>query len=512
MFVPSGYVEYTKNIINNFINENGYVPSFSDLNNSDVKQLHQIYGSWNKVLENLGFINKTNNAEDVLKEVEELRDRLGKIPNREELKENNINIKPLLKKYGKWSTVKSKLKTDVVIENPLLEKNKDKNAILLEKVSNIKEIEEIIEKILDLTNNKKCIPTHKQLLKNGIKINKLMRVMGSWEKIKKELNLESIVSKFDEDKIKNIKKEILDIKNENKYKRAPSELLLKKRGVDVNLLKKTYGSLKEAYKKLKIEEYDIEVFNNEIIKLTKNKIKVPSMTRLVFYKIPIKILFSYYGSYENMIDSLNLKAIVEKAKTIKEEKEKIFRDKTMKEIMEVYQILDKTPIIRELKEYGIKTATFFRKFGNWGEIKAKLKLPKRSKYTNTEIKESKRIILEMTQSLGKIPTIQDLKDNGVRINYLINRYGSYSKLLLELGLITEPLKNKYTDAELEESKRIILEMAQALGKKPTIRSLKDSGVHINYLIKKYGSYSKLLLELGLITEPLKKDKVEISII
>ncbi|HBG4630606.1 TPA: hypothetical protein KQE75_003885 [Clostridioides difficile] len=512
MFVPSGYVEYTKNIINDFISENGYVPSFSDLNNSDVKQLFQIYGSWNKVLENLGFIDKTNNAEDILKKVEELRDRLGKIPNREELKENNINIKPLIKKYGKWSTVKNKLKTDIVIENPFLEKNKDKNAILLEKVSNIKEIEGIIEKILDLTNNKKCIPTYQQLLENGIKINKLMRVMGSWEKIKKELNLDSIVSKFDEEKIEKIKKEILDIKNEDKYKRVPSELLMKKRGIDVNLLKKTYGSLKEAYKKLKIEEYDIKVFNNEIIKLTKNKIKVPSMARLVFYKIPVKILFSYYGSYENMIDVLNLKAIVEKAKVIKDEKDKKFKDKTMKEIMEVYQILDKTPIIRELKEYGIKTATFFRKFGSWREIKAILKLPKRSKYTNTELKESKKIILEMTQSLGKIPTIQNLKDNGVHINSLINIYGSYSKLLLELGLITEPLKNRYTDIELEESKRAILEMTQSLGKIPTIQNIKDSGVHIKYLVKKYGSYSKLLLELGLITEPLKKDKREISMI
>ncbi|EMH2710072.1 hypothetical protein SI855_002828 [Clostridioides difficile] len=505
MFVASGYVEYTKNIINNFISENGYVPSFSDLNNSDVKQLFQIYGSWNKVLENLGFINKTNNPEEILKEVEELRDRLGKIPNKEELKENNIDIKPLVKKYGKWSTIKSKLKTDVVIENPLLEKNKDKNAILLEKVSNIKETEEIIGKILDLTNNKKCVPTHQQLLENGIRINKLIRVMGSWEKIKKELNLDSIVSKFDEEKIQNIKKEILDIKNENKYKKAPSKLLLKKRGVDVNLLEKTYGSLKEAYEKLKIEEYDIEVFNREIIKLTKNKIKVPSMTNLIFHKISAKILFSYYGSYENMVNSLNLKAIVEKAKANKEEKEKKFRDKTMQEIMEVYHILDKTPVIRELKEYGIKTSTFFRKFGNWREIKAKLKLPKRSKYTNTEIKESKSKILEMTQSSGKIPTIQELKDNGVHINYFINRYGSYSKLLLELGLIAEPLKNKYTDAELEESKRIILEMAQSLGKNPTIQELKDNGVHnIKYLIKRYGSYSKLLLELG--------DKREISII
>lgn len=465
--IAEGYKSFVKGFVVEFVNENGKLPTKKDMINKNVSidPLISNYGGWNNVLKALGFDRDTveDNIDDseVLAKLKELQENLGTVPTLYQVKENNINLKPLKKKFGSWNNIKRILKGE--IDEEKAQDDKFKN--------NVFDLEETTNELVALTRELGETPKIEQAKAKGINVNKLIRMFGSWSKVKAELNLYDVQEEAVITEIQSLQEETI---------KRPTLEKIKENNINIKPLIKKYGSWKKACNYLNISLFDLDVLKNKVLEMAKDLNKKPTVYELKANGINVTPLAKEYGGWYNLSKEMEL--------------HKFDEYRIMEQIQEVAEKLDKTPTINDLKAEHIKTTKIFKTYGGWNKLRETIGLPKYSHYTNTEIKEMEKELLELGDKLGRTPTLKEAKFFNIQLSPLINRYGSWNNLLFKLGF---KLNNKFTDEAIDALASEVQELANKLGKAPTMRELKDSEIPLNPLKRKYGSFGECLLALGL---------------
>ena len=462
-----GYKNYVKGFVVKFINDNGKLPTKKDMVNQNISidPLITTYGGWNNVLKALGFdrdtVEENINDEEVMAKLKELQEKLGTVPTLTHVKQEKINIKGLQNKFGSWNNIKKILKGELDEEKAQEEKTK----------RNIFDLEETTEELIALTKELGDVPKIAQAKSRGINVNRLIKMFGSWTNAKKELNLYSAQEEA-------VVAEITDLQRQT-IKR-PTIQKIKENNINIKPLIKKYGSWKQACNVLNIDLYDLECIKDEILQVAKDINKKPTVYELKKYGVNIKPLSQEYGGWYNIVREMEL--------------EKFDENRTMEQIQEVANIIDKTPTIKDLREHHVKTTKIFKTYGGWNKLREAMGLPKFSRYTNSELSEREEELKALGDTLGRTPTLKDVKDYNIHVSPLINRYGSWNNLLFKLGF---KLNNRYTEEAIDALTNEVQELADRLGKAPTMKEVKENNIPLNPLKRKYGSFGKCLLAIGL---------------
>lgn len=155
----------------------------------------------------------TKSSNEILEDVKNLQKKLNKMPTMNDIKENNIDITPLLRTCGGWRNLKKSL-TDRSEEDA----------------------------ILTLMDSIERIPTREDLNENNVDISNLLLQHGSWRNIKRELNLDAKYEEIIKNKLEQLKQtEKLSIEN------------CKKNNIDIAFLIRKYGGWKEVVKNLNLK-------------------------------------------------------------------------------------------------------------------------------------------------------------------------------------------------------------------------------------------------------------------
>lgn len=137
--------------------------------------------------------------------------------------------------------------------------------------------------------------------------------------------------------------------------------------------------------------------------------------------------------------------------------------------------LGKMPTMEDLKNANIDIAPLLKTCGGWRNLKKSLN-------DNTKNDE----IVKLMYSLNKIPTREDLKENNIDISNLLIEYGSWRNIKKELHLedaYEELLKNKLM--ELKKTNKLSME------------NCKENNIDIAFLVRKYGGWKEACKQLGL---------------
>lgn len=470
-----GYKNFVKGFVVEFVNDNGKLPSKKDMLNQNISidPLITTYGGWNNVLKALGFERDSveDNIDDneVMEKLKELQNNLGSIPTLFQVKEAKINIKGLKKKFGSWNNIKRILKGELDEEKAQDEKVK----------RNIFDLEETTNELVALTKELGETPKIEQAKSKGINVNKLIRMFGSWSKVKTELNLYDVQEEAVITEIQSLQQQTI---------KRPTIEKIKENNINIKPLIKKYGSWKKACSSLNINLFDLESIKREVLKVAKDFNKKPTVYELKTCGVNVKPLAKEYGGWYNLSREMEL--------------DKFDEYRIMEQIQEVSNSLDKTPTIKELKQNHIKTTKIFKTYGGWHNLRKAIGLPKYSRYTNSELKEREEELLALGDKLGRTPTLKDVKEYNIQISPLINRYGSWNNLLFKLGF---KLNNRFTDEAIDALTVEVQELANKLGKTPTMKEVKDCEIPLNPLKRKFGSFGKCLLALGLKPRVLSHD-------
>lgn len=466
-FVAEAYKEYVKENIVKFIEQNGKLPSRKDMEklNVSVDSLMSTCGGWNKSLAFLGFdkdyvLDKVDDTQ-ILQRVKDIQAKNGAIPTLTDLKKEKIQIKVLINKYGNWNNVKSLLKGEITEKEALEGKNKE----------NTFNIEEAKEQLVSYIKENECVPTIKEARESGIKVSRLLKKFKTWTNVKKELDLYSVQSEIVLDKIKDVQKETI---------KRPTLAKLKEKDVNVKVLLKEFRTWKNACNQLNISLYDLDALKEQVEQTAERLQKTPSASEMKELGVNIKPLTKKYGSWHKAVNALGLYE---------------YNDKLiMNEIQKLVETIDKTPTQSQLRENHISLTGIFRRYNGWEGLKEHMGLPKYSRFSNSELRDSEQKIIAIGEELGRSPKLEDVKGKGIHTSALIRQYGSWNGVLYKLGFKTT---GKYPDIAFDELLDRVKSIAKKIGKTPTIQELKNEEVPVTPLTRKYGSYVKCLLELGL---------------
>lgn len=458
--VPKVLEKFIADSISKFVNEFNRVPSRQEMEDRNISttSITEAYAGWSNVLKRLGFKeeDKTVDTDELMNKILEIQSTLNATPNLAILKEKGINVKPLVKKYGSWSAVKNILKAELSDNCKVINKEK---------------LEETQNQVIELTKELGCVPKIEDLKEKKIKVNRLISAYGTWKEAKNAIGLNEIQENM-------LLKEIVNLQNsEGRVGKRPSLQELKENEINVKFLINKYGSWKNACNKLHLELYDTQTICDIITKQAYEHKKAPRAGD--FERKIIKPLIDKYKGWKNVYNMLNLNKVEE---TI------IFN-----QITDLSKEINNTPTIKDLRANHIKFSRIFKENKGWTNVKKLIGLPKRSKYTYSELDAMEQKLLKVGKKYDKF-TISIAKKNKLKINPLISRYGSWNNLLFKLGF---KLNNKYTDEAIQSLLEDIKVLAEKLGKTPTIKDLKNNDIPVNPLKRKYGSISKCMIEIGL---------------
>lgn len=150
-------------------------------------------------------------------------------------------------------------------------------------------------------------------------------------------------------------------------------------------------------------------------------------------------------------------------------------DEIIQTIRKMQFELGRIPSIEELKNANIDVNQISKAYGGWRNLKKKLK--------DTSEEDS---IYDLMQKLNKIPTREDIKENNISIDNLLLQYGSWREIKKNLNL-----DEKYEDIvkkQLQELKNT---------ENLTMDNCKSHNIDISFLIRKYGGWKNVLHELKL---------------
>ena len=186
--------------------------------------------------------NISKKSNDTINQLRELQSKSNKKLTIKDVKENNIDLDNLMKKYGSWRNIKKEL-----LESPKKTYSKENNKTkrVSKKISNKKKTNtenniSVEQKLINLTNSLKRVPTREDI--KGINISELVNKYGTWKNVKKELGLYDIYEK-------NMINEILNLRSENG--KLPTIQKCRENKIDVVYFIKKYGTWKKAMEQIK---------------------------------------------------------------------------------------------------------------------------------------------------------------------------------------------------------------------------------------------------------------------
>lgn len=465
--VSNSYTEYAKSCIEGFVKANGRLPQKKEIQTEvSVDYLVSTYGSWNNALVQLGIKDKAIKVEETLELLKELRDSLGVIPSIKNVKDANIDVKNIIAEYGSWNIVKTLLKEDFVTAKP---KRTLKRNITAEEKENLKI--ELGNSIIELTKTLMKVPTIVQLKEEKISISKVMRYFGSWNKAKEEL------------KLNEIEKDVIINELTETQKMTTERISVKDlNDADINVgrVKKLFGSWKKAYNEIGLEKARKECVKERVIDLTNKLQRTPSCKEIKQEGIPL-LFITRETPWREVKSEWEL--------------DKISNSYTINEIIQLSKNIDYTPTIQEIRENNIKPHRLFKLHGGWNKVREMIGLPKHSIYSNTYINEMESKLLDLAEENGKTPTYSLAKASEINVSALKSRHSSWNNVLFNLGL---KLNSKYTDEAIVSLTKNVKDLAEMIGKTPTIKDLKEYGIAINPLRRKYGSLEECFDSIGLI--------------
>lgn len=471
--VPNSYVDYARGCIQKYIDSNGKLPQKKDIENEvSVDYLINSFGSWNNALVQLGFKeqkakterDKEEMATNSLNMLISLRDELKVVPSIAQVKEANIEIKSLIEKYGGWNEVKKLLKEGFTTIKPKVSKS-------IKSEEQLQEIKNILgDSIIELTNNLKRIPTVLDLKEAKITMSKIMKHFKTWNNAKEELKLEDIEKNI-------IAMEIIETQKSTVSKVSAKDL--EDCDISYRKVKKYFGSWKNAVDEIGLVEERKNSVKDKVVELANRLKRTPSCKDIKEEGIPIAFITKETPWVQ-----------------VKREWEldNIENSYIMSQIVELSKEIDYTPTIKEIRENEIKISRLLKQNGGWNKVREIIGLPKHSKYKNSYIDSVEQELLELSEKLGRTPTLTLAKENGIKVSALKARYGSWNDALFSIGL---KLNSKYTDKAIDQLTQNIKDLASAMGRTPTLRDLKEHNIPINPLRRKYGSFEVCYDAIGL---------------
>jgi len=465
--VSEGYKQYVQGFINDFFNKNGKLPSKKDISELGVsiEPLITAMGSWKNVLTSLGFevhnLDSTINNEEALNKLRELQEKLGSTPTLVKVKEENIYIKNLIAKFGSWNNVKRVLRGEMTEDEA--QKDECKN--------NEFNLNKEIETLKDLTRELHKTPNIVEAKTKGLNVYKLVKIYGSWSKVKEELGLKNIEQEFIVSRIKELQKQTV---------KRPTLQKLKENHINIATLIKKYGTWKNACGVLNLSLYDLEGIKRDVFELAEALNRAPKRYELEECGVKVTPLIEEYNGWYNAVKSIKLDEFDEM--------------KISEQIQKLSVKLDRTPTIEDLKVHHIKVSKLFKKYKGWTHFREKIGLPKYSRFANSLLMKREQEIIILGKKLGRTPTLKDIKASKISISPLINRYGGWNELLMKLGF--KP-NNRYSKEAVELLKKDVNELVAKSGKVPTIKELRTAGIPINPIQTHYGSVAKFLMSMNL---------------
>ena len=236
----------------------------------------------------------------------------------------------------------------------------------------------------------------------------------------------------------------------------------------------------------KINNFYIE--NNRLP--TKQDLKDYSVEPLIFE----------YGNWKQVLIELGFKNT--------ENVETEFQD-----LLQLQDNLEGLPSLEEAKEVGINTKLLIQKYDGWRNVKKELKKNMKNTYKikktklnqfNEKIEKDEEILKNITIKYAKLPTVQMAINNGVEINRVLKKYGTWMNAKKELDLYDiyeKTIIEKIKEMKTNDRNRIEKELKKAKYiYKPDLKPL----------IQKYGSWISVCKNFNLISEFTENEEKEIE--
>lgn len=404
----------------------------------------------------------------------------GVLPKKNDI-ENVLSTNHLIKMYGSWKNTLTSLGFTPIprikkVKETTKTKNKAKTKIEQESIR-IKEERFLNEKnelslaIKDLTRELVALPTYNDLKEAGIKKSDIIKYFGSIKNVVSELKLETIEKE-------SVSIKIMEHQSNDVNKLKLSDL--NKLNIKQKQIYRLFGNWKNACEELNLEGLRKDAIKEEVINITKRTKKVPRLQDLSANNISVSFIANSNKKWSVLKKEWNLQEIED--------------NHIKKEIYELSKVLDNTPKLEDLKEYKIRYSGLVKRNNGWANVLKSIGLPKRSKYSYSQFEMMEEELLELSQELSGVPSIKDASKEGISTTALINRYGSWSDVLINVGLTPKQFRSEKSILFLEEK---IISLCNKLNKTLTIADFKENKLPTNPLIKKYGSLENFYIENGI---------------
>lgn len=458
------------------------VPTVKDIKEAkiNIKPILNKYSSWsnakkilnieNYIKEEKKILISNEEIQEIKNEILSIQNKLKRKPNLDELKNENIDIKKLLKSFGSWNKAYESLNLQDNLINIykaiIVEKSRE-----LGRIIRIKELKEYDIQVSILTSNQK------------------------WSEIVEELKLNEIEKDSIKDKIIKISKEL-------GYRPLMSELLKNK--IEYTKVIKDYDSISDMYDKLGVPKNKVNenVDLSEIIlkiKLLKEILgETPSLEQVINNKIKVRKAIKVYGTWRNFLKANDLI-------------EDVSIDDIVKEVKDLANELGHTPSISELKNKGIKYYKLQHKYGSYNKALLEMGLSINKIVSDEDEEFIISQIKNLYKNLGYAPSIKELKDNNIKIGGILSKYKGINNLYKELGII-----QKSEIISKDELMNQLNEIFSKLNKFPSISEAKKQGMNIGTVKTYFSSWKKFEIEFNMNNrnnriENSKKLFIELSI-
>lgn len=535
-FSQLGFEEYisddisnAKEIVSNYVKNNGTFPTIMQAKKEGVKTMKVLcnFSNWTKFKNHL--LQEDNSLLEIIKNKEEnainqekenlieIIKNTSSIPTLSELKDLNISIKSLLKKFGSYrkiievfdlkevlnQTLESKLNQDSTdlknfilnngripneeeFENLGLDLNsikklyKNKDNFIENFLNQNKELKEMLEKekeikiqteadkLIALTKQKEEMPTIKEAQEHNINVNLLIKEFDNYSNVKYHFRLDEIVDDIVKNKILNIQKRTIT---------TPLLSQLKNANIGIEKVIRKYGNYRNALLCLRIPDFNEDVVRNIFIEEINSNNKIPKFRNLKESYPMLNKIVNKIGGFNALKNTLNI--------------DSYYKNYLSDKIISLYEEKEKGLTIKDLKENNINIKYLKT---SWLNLRKSLGIPdSREKYNKKDIDNILYKIKAYYNNGNKV-TVENLKKEGINIALLVNRFKTFSNVLEECDI---PLNRSLSNKEFEEISSQICDYYNENKKPPTINQLREKGFRIDSAIRKFKNYKNILSKLNI---------------
>lgn len=260
-----------------FTKQQKKIPTAKDAINQhvDMNKIIKKYGTWNNAKEQLQLYDIYESI--VVEEVRELHIQNNKKPSLTMISNANIDIKPIVAKYGSWTNACKHLNITT------FDKEKTKDMIR-------KELEK-----------QRKLPSLADLKEQGFDEKPLLKVYKTWNHALKDFGLD-----LEEEKI--LAEDIQTLCNQLGY--VPTVEEMKERHMNISAIFKKYHGFENFREKydIKVVHVNYEINTDELekkLKLVEKIIgKMPEISDAEEFDINVEELLKKYGNWQNVVSNL----------------------------------------------------------------------------------------------------------------------------------------------------------------------------------------------------------------